>query len=156
MLVMCEKWVGNGWDWHILSSSSSDYSSTSSSFCWAAQPAFWGPKSSDWSWLSLRHLIPNRNFNSNSNSNCNWNWTQPAPNSNSPKPSVAPSYIIVWHSPTSSGRPHLHWIQPRPRVKVIFWYLRPDAPVSSLTTRSWVNMLQSDPCCIVWRRQQVV
>ena len=29
------------------------YSSTSSSFCWAAQLGSWGPKSSVWSWFSL-------------------------------------------------------------------------------------------------------
>ena len=64
------------------------------------------------------------------------------------KPSVAPGYIIVWHPPASCGRTH----QPRPQVKVIFRYLRPDAPVSLsyaylhrcifwLTARSRVNML---------------
>ena len=56
-------------------------------------------------------------------SNCDWNWTD------SLKPSVAPGYIIVWHPPASCGRTHLHRIQPRPQVKVIFRYLRPDAPV---------------------------
>ena len=42
---------------------------------------------------------------------------------------MAPGYIIVWHPPASCGHTHLHWIQPCPQVKVIFWYLRPDAPV---------------------------
>ena len=54
-------------------------------------------------------------------SNCDWNWL---------KPSVAPGYIFVWHPPASCGRTNLHRIQPRPQVKVIFRYLRPDAPVS--------------------------
>ena len=27
---------------------------------------------------------------------------------------------------------HSHWIQPRPQVKVIFWYLQPDAPVFNI------------------------
>ena len=57
------------------------------------------------------------------------------------KPSVTPGYIIVWRLPDSCGRKHLHRIQPLPRVKVIFRYLRPDAPVSWLTARSRVNML---------------
>ena len=47
-----------------------------------------------------------------------------------PKPSVAPGYIIVSPPPASCGRTHLHRIQPRPQIKVIFWYLRPDATVS--------------------------
>ena len=46
------------------------------------------------------------------------------------KLSVAPGYIIVLRPPASRGRTHLHRIQPRPQVKVIFGYLRPDAPVS--------------------------
>ena len=54
-------------------------------------------------------------------------------NSNWLKPSVAPGYIIVWHPPTSCGRMHLHRIQPRPQVKVIFRYLRPDATVSAVS-----------------------
>ena len=53
MLFMCEGWVGDGTDCYILTPSSSDYSSTSSSFCWAAQPGSWGPKPSVWSWFSL-------------------------------------------------------------------------------------------------------
>ena len=47
-----------------------------------------------------------------------------------PKPSVAPGYIIVCRSRASCGRTHLHRIQRHPQVKVIFRYLRPDAPVS--------------------------
>ena len=75
-----------------------------------------GPSNSVWSWFSLRgHPI------SNCNSNSNWL-----------KPSVAPGYIIVWHPPASCGRTYLHRIQPRPKVKVIFRYLWPDAPVSAV------------------------
>ena len=36
---------------------------------------------------------------------------------------------------------HLQQIKPRPQVKVIFRYFRPDRPVSWLTIRSKVNML---------------
>ena len=70
-------------DCNILIPSSSDYSSTSSSFCSAAQPGSWGPKPSVWRWLSLRHLISNNDWNSlprtelclpriPTNSNCLW------------------------------------------------------------------------------------
>ena len=75
----------------------------------------WGPKPYVWGWFSLRHLISNWNCSSNSY------W---------PKPSVAPSYIIVWRTPASCGRTHLHQSQPRPQVKVIFRHPRPHAPVS--------------------------
>ena len=51
---------------------------------------------------------------------------------NWPNPSVAPGYIIVWHPPASCELTHLHRIQPRPQVKVIFRYLRADAPVSAV------------------------
>ena len=78
--------------------------------------------------------------------NCNCNL-------NSLTPSVAPCYIFVWRPPAFCGRTHLHRIQPRPHVKVIFRYFRPDAHVSLssaylhrciswLTARSKVNMLQ--------------
>ena len=90
----------------MLTPSSSDYSSTSSSFCWAAQPGSWKPKPSVWRWLLLRHLVPN--CDGNSNCDCNSNRTLPVSNSNSNsnrfKPSVAPGYIIVWHPPASCGR----------------------------------------------------
>ena len=89
-------------DCNILTLSSSDHSSTSSSFCWAAQPGSWGPKPPVWRWLSLRHLVPNCDWNSNCDFNLNW--TLPASNSNWLKPSVAPGYIIVFHPPASRGR----------------------------------------------------
>ena len=56
----------------------------------------------------------------------NWNWltesdwlTQAV---------LAPGYIIVWLPLASCGRRHLHRIKPRPRVKVMFRYFRPDSP----------------------------
>ena len=56
-------------DCHILTPSSSDHSSTSSSFCWAAQPGFWGPRPSVCKLiLTLASCPP-------TNSNCNSNWT---------------------------------------------------------------------------------
>ena len=146
------KGLQKGWCWlcvrgeletgtycYILTQSSSDYSSTSSLFLLGCSTVgHWGPKPSVWSWFSLRwHPL--------SNCNCNCN-------SNSLEPSVAPGYIIVWHPPASCGRTHLHRIQPRPQVKVIFRYLRLDASVSLssayllrciswLTAWSRINML---------------
>ena len=98
-----------GTDYYILTQSSSDHSNTSFAFCLGCSTVgHWGSKISVWSWFSLR-------------------WP---PISNWLKPSMAPGYIIVWNPPDSYGRTHLHRIQPRPQVKVIFLYLRPDVPVS--------------------------
>ena len=102
MLVICERWVGDGTDWNILTPGSSGHSSTSSSFCWAAQPGSWGPKPSVCRLLSLRHLVPNCDWNSNCD--CNSNWTLSASDSNWLKPSVVPGYIIVCRTPASCGR----------------------------------------------------
>ena len=106
------------------------YSSTSSSFCWAAQLGSWGTKPSVWHWLSLRNLVSNCDWNSNCDSNLNW--TLPASNSNWLKPSVAPGYIIVWRPTVSCGHTRLYRIQQHPQVSVIFWYLRPDTPASTV------------------------
>ena len=82
--TLFSKGLRKGWCWlcvrgelerdcHTLIPSSSDHSSTSSSFCWAAQPGSWGPKPSVWSWFSLRHLIFNWNCTSNwTDSSCLW------------------------------------------------------------------------------------
>ena len=97
------------------------YSSTSSSFCWAAQPGSRGPKPSVWRWLSQQHLVPNCDVNSN--------WTLPA--SNSICTQTVCGYWL-YNCLTSICFPwalHLHRIQPRSQVKVIPRYLRPDAPV---------------------------
>ena len=111
----------------------------------------WGPKPSVWSWVSLRHFISDWNCNSNSN------WRLELIASNSPKPSVAPGYIIVWHPPASCGRTYLHRIQPRPQVKVLFRYLRPDAPVSAVplliyTGASLDWRLGRGPICNIFTR----
>ena len=122
-------------DCHILIPSSSDHSSTSSSFCWAAQ-----------SWVLRAQalclelvLTPRASY---LQQQLELNWLELPPTSNSLKSSVAPGYIIVWYPPASCGRMHLHRIQPRPQVEVIFRYLRLDASVSWLMTRLRVNMLQ--------------
>ena len=75
---------------------------------------------------------PPTDSNCNCNSNSALNWL---------KPSVAAGYIIIWFPPASCERTHLYRIQPRPQVKGIFRYLRPNAPVSWLTARLRVNML---------------
>ena len=54
--------------------------------------------------------------------------------------SVAPGYIIVLPPPTSCGRHICTQFNPS-TVKIIHWYLRPDAPVPWSTAGSEVNML---------------
>ena len=103
--VMCERWVGDWTDCNILTPNSSVFSSTSFSFCWAAQPGVLRAHPSAGSWFSPQHLISNK-F----------------------ELSVAPGYIIVWRPPASCGR-HICTQFNSSTVKVIPWYLRPDAPV---------------------------
>ena len=98
-------------DCHILTPSSSDHSSSSSSFCWAAQLSVLRAQAS---YLQLElQLQLELTY-----------WL--------PKLSVAPGYIIVWCPPASCGNTHLHRIQPCLQVKVIFRHPRLVAPVSAL------------------------
>ena len=87
--VVCERWVGDWIDCIILTLSSSDYSSTSFSFCWAAQPGVTeGPSpllGADSHCLKLQLELQ-------------------LPDSNSLELFVAPGYIIVWYTPASHGR----------------------------------------------------
>ena len=107
---------------HILTQSSSDHSSTSSSFCWAAQ--LWVTEGPSPLFEAGSHscILSPTDSNSNCNSNSLLKLSQ----------AVAPGYIIVWRPPVSCGRTHLHRIQPRPQAKVIFRYLWRDAPVSAV------------------------
>ena len=113
-----------GTDCYILTLSSSDHSSTSSSF-WLGYSTVghWGPQT-----LCLQ-TDSHAGILSPTDSNCNWNWNS---NLNWLNTSVAPGYIIVSRPPASCGRTHLppSLIQSRPQVKVIFRYLRPDASIS--------------------------
>ena len=121
--VVCERWVGDGTDCSILTPSSSDYSSTSFSFCWAAQSGVLratSPLSRAGSHclelqleLQLTELQLTETICGTGLYNC------------------LSSTCFLWAS-------HLHWIQPVHRSR---WYLRPDSPVSWLTARSKVNML---------------
>ena len=63
--VVCERWVGNRTDCNILTSSPSDYSSTSSSLCWAAQPGVLRDQALCWELVLTAS-------NCKSNPNCNW------------------------------------------------------------------------------------
>ena len=112
-----------GTDCYILTQSSSDHSSTSFSF-WlnCSTVGYWDRKPSVCKLIHRLASYPPTNSNCDWNSNCNPNWL----------PSVAPCYIIVCRPPASCGRTHLHRIQARPQVKMIFRYLRPAAPVSLL------------------------
>ena len=110
MLVMCERWVGDGerlqhivpsflWLWQY--------------FCLIQLGCSTGALRAQSLCLELVLTASN----CNSNSNCPGTDFLPALNSNWPKPSVAPGYIIVWHPPASCGR--LHRIKQCPQVKVI-------------------------------------
>ena len=97
---MCEMWVGDKTDCNVSTPSSSDYSSTSFSFCWAAQPGSWGPQA-----LCLELVL------TASNSNCNWLQLTQA---------ICGTWLyncfittcFLWAS-------QLHWIQPVHRSR---WY----------------------------------
>ena len=85
-----------GTDCYILTQSSSDHSSTSfSSWLGCSTVGHWGPKA-----LCLPlALIP---------ASCpQLTPTATGTDSNCLKPSVAPGYIFVWHTPASCGRTHL-------------------------------------------------
>ena len=122
--VVCERWIGDWTDCNILTPSSSGHSSTSS-FCWAAQPESWEPKPSVSSWFSLPQTA------TRTPTNC-LQLTQ----------AVSGTRLYNCLTPTCVlWAPQLHRIQ---LVKVIPWCLRPDASVSWLTAGSKVNMLQND------------
>ena len=108
-------------DCNILTPSSSVFSSTSFSFCWAAQPGALRAQLSAESWFSLPRTATT--------------------DSKLIELPVAPGYIIVWRPPASCGHHICTQFNPS-TVKVILWYLRPDAPVPWLTAGSKVNMLQ--------------
>ena len=77
---MCERWVGDWTDCNILTPSSSVFSSTSFSFCWAAQLGVLRAQALCWELVLTATWTP-----TNSNS-------------------VAPGYIIVWRPPASCER----------------------------------------------------
>ena len=107
VFVVCERWVGDGTDCHILTLSSSDHSSSSSSFCWAAQPGSWGPKPSVWRWLSLQQLRLELELNS---ACLELQLTQ----------TVCGTWLYNCLTPTCFlGASHLHRIQPVHRSR---WY----------------------------------
>ena len=82
-----------GTDCNILTQSSSDHSSTSSS-SWLGlfnRVSLRATSPQSASWFSHRHLVPNwLQLQLELEQNWNLNW---------PKPSVAPGYIFVWRSP---------------------------------------------------------
>ena len=118
MLVMCEKWVGDG-D-RLLDIDPKFFSTIAallSSFCWAAQP--WvteGPSPLS----GAGHPI----------SNCDRNWTPSAWNWLTDKLELTQAVCGTWlynclmPTPASCGCTHLHRIQLRPQVKG-------DIPISS-------------------------
>ena len=137
--VVCERWVEDGTDCNILTPSSSDYSSTSFSFCWAAQPGVLRAQAIRWELVLTAS-------NCNSNSNCNWpqltetvcgTWLY----------NCLPSTCFPWAS-------HAHRIQPVHRSRWHLRHPRPDAPVSWLTAQSKVNMLHIHVYIYKYKRKQ--
>ena len=120
--VMCDRWVGDWTNCNILISSSFVFSSTSFSFCWAAQSGVLRARSPLLGAGSLYSIL--------SPTNCFQLIGLP----------VAPVYIIVWLPPASCERRIGTQFNPS-TVKVIPWYLRPGAPVPWLTAGPKVNML---------------
>ena len=101
--------------------SSSVFSSTSFSFCWATQSGVLRAHSPLLGAGSLYSIL------------------SPTDSKLTELP-VAPGYITVWHPPAFRERRICTQFNPS-TVKVIPWYLRPDAPVPWLTAGSKVNML---------------
>ena len=125
------KWLRKGYVWEVswrlnklqhIDPSSFVFSSTSFSFCWAAQSGVLRAHSpllgagSLYSILSLTH----------------WLQLTELP--------VAPGYIIVWHPPASCEHCICTEFNPS-MIKAISWYPRPDAPVPWFSARSKVSML---------------
>ena len=109
---MCERWVGDWTDCNILTPNSSVFSSTSFSFCWLLNR---GPEGPDLCW----ELVLTAS-NCNSNFNCNWlhltrticgTWLY----------NCLTATCFLWRRNCTEFNPST--------VKVIPWYLRPDAPV---------------------------
>ena len=120
--VMCETWVGDWTNCNILTPSFFVFSSTSFSFCWAAQSGVQRAHSPLLGAGSLYSILSPTN------------WLQLT------ELDVALGYIIVWHPPASCERRICTQLNPS-TVRVIPWYLRTDAPVPWLTAGSKVNML---------------
>ena len=110
---------------NILTPSSFVFSSTSFSFCWAAQSGVLRANSPLLGAGSLYSIL----------SLTNWLQLTELP--------VAPGYIIVWHPPASCERRICTQFNPS-TVKAISWCLWPDTPVPWSTAASKVNMLQYD------------
>ena len=121
---MCERGVGDGTDWNLLTPSSSGHRGISSSFCWAAQPGSWGSKPSVSSWFSLPRTATRTPTN----------WLQLTETvCGTGLYNCLTSTFFLWRCNCTEFNPSTG--------KVITWYLRPDAPVSWLTARSKVYML---------------
>ena len=115
--IMCERWVGDWTDSNILTPNSSVFSSTSFSFCWAAQSGILRAHSPLLGAGSLYSILSPTN------------WT-----------SCRTGLYYCFRPPTSCERRICTQFNPS-TVKIIPWYLRPDAPVPWSTAGSEVNML---------------
>ena len=118
---------------NILTPSSFVFSSTSFSFCWAAQSGVLRSHSPLLGADSLYCIL----------SPTNWLQLTELP--------VTPGYIMDWRPPASCECRICTQFN-LSTVKVIPWYLRPDAPVPWLTAGSKVNMLQINNLQVILRQ----
>ena len=120
---MCERWVGDRTNCNILTPNSFVFSSTSFSFCWVAQSGVLRAHSPLQGAGSLYSILPPTSLTPTNWTSCRTGLYH-----------CLISTCFLWAS-------HLHPFNPS-TVKVIPWYLRPDAPLPWLTAGSKVNMLQ--------------
>ena len=123
----CERWVGDWTDCNILNPNSFVFSS--SSFSGLLNQGSWGP-------TPLLGTCSHCLELQQTDSKCNLFQISQL--------SVTPGYIIVWHPPASYGRRIPN--STRPHVKVIPWYLRPDATVI-YTSASLIWQLSRGSIC---------
>ena len=116
--VMCERWVGDWTNCNILTPSSFVFSSTSFSFCWAAQSGVLRAHSPLLGAGSLYSILSPTHWHQLTRTVCRTGLRPPA---------SCERRICTQFNPST--------------VKAISWCLRLDAPVSRLTDRPKVNML---------------
>ena len=122
---MCERWVGDWTNCNILTPSSFVFWNTSFSFCWAAQSGSWGPHSPLLGAGSLYSILSPTN------------WLQLT------EPVCSPGLYNYLTPICFSWGGHICTQFNPSTVKVIPWYVRPDAPVPRLVAGSEVNMLEN-------------
>ena len=123
-VLLCERWVGDWTELQHIDPNSSGHNSISFPFSWVAQMGTWG-LSFCWDMV----LIPDSSLQLTWTS-CHW------------------GHIIIWRPPTSYEC-HICTQFNLLTVKVIPWYLRPDAPViytgAFLLLTAWLGSICNPP-----------